>query len=43
MDLLFWVGLVPLVGVLLLPFVVETKDRALALAARPPGVTPDRH
>jgi MFS family permease len=30
MDLLFWVGLVPLVGVLLLPIVVETKDRALA-------------
>jgi MFS family permease len=30
MDLLFWVGLVPVVGVLLLPIVVETKDRALA-------------
>jgi hypothetical protein len=30
MDLLFWVGLVPIVGVLLLPIVVETKDRALA-------------
>ena len=30
MELLFWVGLVPLVGVLLLPIVVETKDRALA-------------
>jgi len=30
MELLFWVGLVPIVGVLLLPIVVETKDRALA-------------
>ena len=30
MQLLFWVGVVPLVGVLLLPLVVETKDRALA-------------
>ena len=30
MHLLFLVGLVPLVGVLLLPLVVETKDRALA-------------
>jgi MFS family permease len=30
MDLLFWVGLVPIVGVLLTPIVVETKDRALA-------------
>jgi MFS family permease len=30
MSLLFWVGVVPLAGVLLTPIVVETKDRALA-------------
>jgi MFS family permease len=30
MQALFWVGAVPLLGVLLLPLVVETKDRALA-------------
>ena len=30
MNLLFWVGIVPLIGVLLLPLVVETKDRVLA-------------
>jgi MFS family permease len=30
MQALFWVGVVPLVGVLLLPLVVETKDHALA-------------
>ena len=30
LDLLFWVGVVPLAGVMLLPLVVETKDRALA-------------
>ena len=30
MELLFWVGLVPIVGVLLMPLVVETKGRALA-------------
>jgi MFS family permease len=29
MQALFWVGAVPLLGVLLLPLVVETKDRAL--------------
>ena len=29
MDVLFWVGCVPLVGLLTLPFVIETKDREL--------------
>jgi MFS family permease len=29
LDLLFWVGLVPLVGLLLLPLVVETRDQVL--------------
>ena len=28
-DVLFWVGVVPLAGLLLIPFVVETKDRPL--------------
>jgi uncharacterized membrane protein (UPF0136 family) len=28
-DVLFWVGVVPLVGLLLIPFVAETKDRPL--------------
>jgi MFS family permease len=30
LQALFWIGAAPLVGVLLLPLVVETKDRALA-------------
>jgi MFS family permease len=30
MHVLFWIGVVPLVGVLLTPLAVETKDRALA-------------
>jgi MFS family permease len=30
MNLLFWVGIFPLIGVLLLPLVVETRDRVLA-------------
>ena len=30
MQVLFWIGVVPLVGVMLTPFAVETKDRALA-------------
>lgn len=30
MRLLFWVGAVPLLGLLLLPFVIETKHQALA-------------
>jgi MFS family permease len=30
MELLFWVGLVPIAGVLLMPLVVETKGRVLA-------------
>jgi MFS family permease len=30
LDVLFWVGAVPLAGLLLLPFVIETKGRALA-------------
>jgi sugar phosphate permease len=29
LDLLFWVGVVPLVGLLLLPIVIETRDRVL--------------
>jgi hypothetical protein len=29
MQVLFWIGVVPLVGVLLTPLAVETKDRAL--------------
>ena len=29
LDLLFWVGVVPLVGLLLVPMVVETRDRVL--------------
>ncbi len=30
MLLLFWVGAVPLLGIFLMPFVIETKDRTLA-------------
>jgi MFS family permease len=30
MKLLFWVGFVPILGLLLMPFVVETKHQALA-------------
>jgi MFS family permease len=30
MQVLFWIGLVPILGVLMLPLAVETKDRALA-------------
>jgi len=30
LKVLFWVGAVPIVGLLLLPLVIETKDRALA-------------
>ena len=30
LSLLFWVGVVPVIGVLLIPIVVETKDRTLA-------------
>ena len=30
LRVLFWVGAVPLAGLLLLPFVVETRGRALA-------------
>lgn len=30
MNVLFWVGAVPLAGLLLLPFVIETRGRALA-------------
>ncbi len=30
MGVLFWVGIVPLIGVFLLPFVIETKGRVLA-------------
>lgn len=30
MSVLFWVGFVPVVGLLNLPFVIETKDRVLA-------------
>jgi MFS family permease len=30
LQVLFWVGIVPLVGLLLVPFIVETRDRALA-------------
>ena len=29
-DVLFWVGVVPLAGLLLIPFVIETRDRRLA-------------
>jgi MFS family permease len=29
MSVLFWVGIVPVIGILLLPFVIETKGRAL--------------
>jgi hypothetical protein len=29
LDVLFWVGIVPLLGLLLLPFVIETKGRDL--------------
>jgi MFS family permease len=29
LQLLFWVGVVPLVGLLLVPFVIETRDKAL--------------
>jgi hypothetical protein len=30
MQMLFWVGAVPLVGLLLLPWIVETRNRVLA-------------
>jgi hypothetical protein len=30
MHMLFWVGAVPLVGLLLMPWVIETRHRALA-------------
>jgi hypothetical protein len=30
MQVLFWIGLVPILGVLMLPLAVETKDRELA-------------
>ena len=30
MDVLFWVGLVPVIGLLTLPFVIETKNQVLA-------------
>ena len=30
MHVLFWVGVIPLLGLLLLPFTLETKGRALA-------------
>jgi hypothetical protein len=30
LSVLFWLGAVPLAGLLLLPFVIETKGRALA-------------
>ena len=30
MQVLFWIGVVPLVGVMLTPLAIETKDRALA-------------
>ena len=30
MSILFWVGVVPLIGILLMPLVVETKGQALA-------------
>jgi len=30
LSVLFWVGAVPLAGLLLLPFVIETRGRALA-------------
>jgi hypothetical protein len=30
LSVLFWVGAVPLAGLLLLPFVIETKGRVLA-------------
>jgi uncharacterized membrane protein (UPF0136 family) len=30
MDVLFWVGAVPIIGILLMPFVIETKGQALA-------------
>jgi MFS family permease len=30
MGVLFWVGIVPVIGILLLPLVIETKGRALA-------------
>ncbi len=30
MQVLFWVGVVPLVGLLIVPFIVETRDQALA-------------
>ena len=29
LNLLFWVGVIPLVGLCLLPLVVETRDQAL--------------
>ena len=30
MSVLFWVGIVPVIGILLLPFVIETKGQVLA-------------
>ena len=30
MDVLFWVGVVPIIGLLTLPFVIETKNQVLA-------------
>ncbi len=30
MNVLFWVGIIPVIGIFLLPFVIETKGRALA-------------
>jgi len=30
MNVLFWVGIVPIVGLLLLPFAIETKGRELS-------------
>ena len=29
MNVLFWVGIVPIIGILLLPLVIETKGREL--------------
>ena len=30
LGVLFWVGFIPLVGILLMPWVIETRGRALA-------------
>jgi hypothetical protein len=30
MSILFWVGVVPVIGILLMPLVIETKGQALA-------------